>query len=321
MPFDPESGQFTLDVNRQPTGALGAVINYYNANQARKISEAEQLRREQVNEALARQNQTAEDEAAREAAFRGVPWGKDHPMTPESVAPYLKSPEAALPWLRSATSAGAKLSAAQIKAGAQMYDTDVKNGVDPSASMGKLKLIFPDAQDDELAAMTGRGTVPTSVAAKNTAQANKAETEANDIQATQGARIDLMNARAFADRVTAQAKAKIAKGGKLSGTEIDKLSRIETSIRANIERIKSKRDPMTMKLGAVDADNLKKLEERADEISDLIQNEYAKDFGSSTPGGKQGSSAAADNATKSKAATLVYDPSIGGTKPKTAPAP
>jgi hypothetical protein len=133
--LDPESGMVGLKETHQPTGAIGAVMSYLNADKSRQISEAlqqhraasAQMEQQQADEFASRQ---ARDDQIRQALSQLGP----NATADETVNTALHSGmdiERALPWLRARESAGSRMGAAEIKARGDRWHVAVQNGMSP----------------------------------------------------------------------------------------------------------------------------------------------------------------------------------------------
>lgn len=130
--LDPETGLVGLKETHQPTGAIGAVMSYLNADKSRQISEAlqqhraasAQMEQQQADEYAARQER--DNNVRRLVAQLG-----DNPSLPALRNAYLKGggdPEKLFAGYRAELAAGGRLGSAEILARAKKWVEIVRLG-------------------------------------------------------------------------------------------------------------------------------------------------------------------------------------------------
>jgi hypothetical protein len=189
------------------------------------------------------------------------------------------NPAAGLPYFRAAQSYKKGVDVQKLKNASTMSKEFLDKGVPPDQIEGLLHEANVD--DDTISALHDTGILPTVAAGitKTTAEASRAEEGAIDLAATRKARIDLMTLTGQSRRDLANARAKLVGGARFGPKEeAGILSRIASNYRA-IEAIESKRDQMTMKLGAVDQENLKELRENTEELKAILERARAGAYG------------------------------------------
>jgi hypothetical protein len=285
--WDPQTGMWEPDVTRQPLGALGSVMQFMNARRARDISgQLDQERQDAIAQHAAQleqeqfQLQEARSQAARDQQLREKLAAMPEGATPEQMAgAYIRGGgEAAkvLPFWRTQESGAARVNIAKLKNAGPIYQTFLKSaGNDPAAAkVLAVKAGFtPDEAD--ILAMQGPLAKPAAEVENIQAGTELKGTQAEDIEATRQSRIDLAKARADTARILAGVKAKRAAGGDLGPKEKAGILAKVRSYRSDIERLESKRDPMTMKLGAVDQQNLRDMKADLADLEGLLHTEAA----------------------------------------------
>lgn len=305
--LDPDTGMIGLRETHQPTGAMGAVMSYLNGQKSRDISAAlQQHRQAQADmaqqQAQAEQGQMQRAQQVRDAISKLGP----NPSQDDVIGTFIQNGgdvERVLPWMRAKASAGGKVDAARVKAGADMFtNLTTKGGQPPNQALGFLSSVYSPDELDAIKSQVGAAgnsslPVPGAKVALDTSSAGLKDTQAADIEDTAPARKDLLAAKSYALRVMAQAKKEKAASGGAGGlkpsTELGVRKAIG-AIDAKLEAIASKRDPLTMKLGAADkgvVEDLKvqrealkaMLDDSGDDLDDGAQAAVAK------PGAAKGS--------------------------------
>lgn len=232
------NGMWTPDVERQPLGALGSVMQFMNSRRAHEISgQGDQLREAQIQQHQAQleqeqfQLQEARKNAARDEELRAkmatLPEGAS---SDQAVQQYIRSggdPSKILPFWRTQESLAGRKDIQTMK-GDQAIGLEEKKQSSPLVG----------AKVENLESSTGL---------------NKERT--TDIAETRQPRIDLMKARGDTARMVAAAKLRKDKGGALTPKEKAGIIAKIGTYRKMIESSESKRDPMTLKMGPVDKQN------------------------------------------------------------------
>lgn len=300
--FDPETGMLGLKETHQPTGAMGAVLSYLNGDKSRQISEALQQHRQAQADMAQQQAQEFAARQQRDDQLRQAMSQLPTNAGPEDVINTGirngMDVERVLPWMRAKTAAGGKVDAARVKAGADLYkNLTVNGGQPPNQAIGFLSGVFNADEMDQIKAQIGSGgdtslPVPAAKAALDTSSANLKDTQAGDITDTAPARQDLLAAKAYALRVGAQAKKEKAAtgGGPLKPSTELGVRKAIAAIDAKLEAIASKRDPLTMKLGAADKGVVEELKAQRDALKGMLEGQGDDDLNEvAKPGAAKGS--------------------------------
>lgn len=254
MGWNPETGMWTPDVERQPLGALGSAMNFFNSRRAGDIASTLQQSRE--GQIAQQQEQLAQEQFKLEEAHKAAQ--RDDELR-QALA---TAPE------------GADLEEIYMRQGdpsklGPLYRTAMSGGIrkDVQGMKGNQALEQIQAKED----------LPSTQAKIDTTQATGrlADTRANDIEATQQPRIDLMKARAELDRTLKQASIKKTAAGGLNAKDRAGIYAKALAYRQGIEKIEAKRDNMTLKLGAVDAANLDGMKKSLAALENLLTEEPA----------------------------------------------
>lgn len=305
MGWDPNTGMWTPDVERQPLGALGSVMNFHNSIQAKNISDQLQAQREAQTateqEKLSHEQEQGQYERQMHQALQDLPPDASDDQFARTIMRTGPNPAAGLPYFRSAmTSANSYkkgVDVQKLKNASAMAKDLLDKGVAPSDVEGYLRQAGAD--DDTIEGLRSVNQLPTVTAgiAKTEEETNLAGIRGEDIEATRQARIDLMSLTGQSRRDLANARAKLMGGAKFGPKEeAGILGRIASNYKA-IEAIESKRDQMTMKLGAVDQNNLKELRENTEELKSILESARSGSYG-----------AAQGEPTGSAPAPSSYDP-------------
>lgn len=254
MGWDPQTGMWSPDESRQPLGALGAMMNFFNARRARDISGTLQDQREQrlaagqqEMESSAfdlgeRQRRSAEDQQMREA-MAALP----EDASPEQISSaYTRSggdPSKTFPLMRTQESGRTRTGIERLKAAKLYVDTAQKQGRPPAQLVPQLKQL--GYSDDEIDQMSQLGMLPKVEADINKTKADTALAgeKATDLRATRDARIQELRARSkeLRDRV----EHKVASGYKFGPKEKAAiLTRIKQSRQA-LKALRNQTDPTT----------------------------------------------------------------------------
>lgn len=310
MGWDPTTGQWTPDVTRQPFGAMSAVMNLFNASRAHDISsQLDEQRQFQLEE----ERQKAAEEGERfgwERNARNAMMELDPNATPEQAnLAYLRAggdPRSSLPFLRTQESLAGRKSIQDAKNASAELNMYTKLAGDPAKGRLLFKRAHPDATDDEIDSYAAMGVAPLAGAQTQLAQSrgNEAESRADlydvradDIIQTEPARIDLMKARAEAERTLKEYRLKRSVPGAVSGQgERRKIIEAIIANRKLIEQFESKRDPATFKLGVVDQANLDAIKQANEDLEDLLQQTPAAASPAAAPAGTKPGASGPDSA-------------------------